>query len=58
LRGGGGKAAGGAFVRVSVTEVDRELGEVTSRIYGELVERERLGFTREPLRRPSGDTSP
>jgi len=39
-------------------DFDDDLTEATGRVYAELLERERIGFTRKPLRRPAGDTSP
>jgi len=52
------ESLGYRLVRVNVSDVDDDLTEVTGRVYAELLERERIGFTRRPLRRPSGDTSP
>jgi len=43
---------------VNVSDINDDLTEVTGRVCAELLERERIGFTRKPLRRPSGDTSP
>jgi very-short-patch-repair endonuclease len=52
------ESLGYRVVRVNVTDIDKDLTEVTGRIYAELLERERIGYTRKPLRRPPGDTSP
>ena len=52
------ESLGYRVVRVNVTDIDEDLTEVTGRIYAELLERERIGLTRKPLRRPAGDTSP
>jgi len=52
------ESLGYRVVRVNVSDIDDDLTEVTGRVYAELLERERIGFTRKPLRRPAGDTSP
>ena len=52
------ESLGYRVVRMNVSDIDDDLTEVTGRIYAELLERERIGFTRKTLRRPAGDTSP
>jgi very-short-patch-repair endonuclease len=48
------ESLGYRVVRVNVSDIDDDLTEVTGRIYAELLERERIGFTRKPPPSPSG----